>query len=195
MALASTRTTHVRQFRACQLAWRFTAVEQVPVKTKANLELGTLVHRELETWWLRGLMPQRPMARAVVPVLQALLAEIGVAPGQGLAEWNFRISVGGIIYGGQSDLVLVTPAGEVWVIDYKTSSNVDAWGLTDQQLAQDTQLGVYASQVLLQLAPGAPGAHVAHVQIETFDAGGHAARGAGALVDVARDDAWHLGQG
>jgi hypothetical protein len=174
MALASTRTTHVRQFRACQLAWRFTAVEQVPVKTKANLELGTLVHRELETWWLRGLMPQRPMVRAVVPVLQALLAEIGVAPGQGLAEWNFRISVGGIIYGGQSDLVLVTPAGEVWVIDYKTSSNVDAWGLTDQQLAQDTQLGVYASQVLLQLAPGAPGAHVAHVQIETFDAGGHA---------------------
>ena len=174
MPLASTRTTHVRQFRACQLQWFFTAVQKVPVKIKANLELGTLVHRELEVWFLRGLMPQRPMARAVVPVLQALLQQLGIAPGVGRAEWNFRVVVHGTQYGGQADLILMSPAGEVWVVDYKTSSNIDAWGLTDQQLEHDTQLGVYAGRVLDEFFPDATGCHVAHVQIETFDANGFA---------------------
>ena len=174
MPLVSTRTTHVRQFRACQLQWFFTAIQKVPVKTKTNLELGTLVHRELETWFLHGLMPQRPMARAVVPVLQALLRELGISPGVGRAEWNFRVLVHGVQYGGQADLILMTPAGEVWVIDYKTSSNIDAWGLTDQQLEHDTQLGVYAGRVLDEFFPDAAGAHVAHIQIETFDANGFA---------------------
>ena len=160
MPLESTRTTHVRQFKACPLQWFFTAVQKVPVKIKANLELGTLVHR--------------PMARAVVPVLQALLAELGIAPGVGRAEWNFRIIVLGVQYGGQADLILITPAGDVWVIDYKTSSNIDAWGLTDQQLENDTQLGVYAGRVLDEFFPEADGCHVAHVQIETFDANGFA---------------------
>lgn len=172
MPLVSTRTTHVRQCRACELQWYFTAIQKVPVKTKANLELGTLVHRELETWFLHGLLPQRPMARAVVPVLQALLQELGIAPGVGRAEWNFKVVVHGVQYGGQADLVLIAPDGAVWVIDYKTSSNIDAWGLTDQQLERDTQLGVYAGRVLDEFFPDAPGAHVAHVQIETFDANG-----------------------
>lgn len=167
--MESTRTTHVRQFKACQLAWRFTAVEKVPQAAKDNFETGTLVHREMEVWWLHGLEPQRPIAKATAKALEALLGRIGVARGDGRAEWNFCVDVDGIAYRGQSDLVLQLPDGTVWVIDYKTSADIDRYGLTEWQLQHDVQLGVYARQVLRELAPDAPGAHVAHVQIATGD--------------------------
>lgn len=167
--LTSTRTTHVKEFKACRLSWRYTAVEKVPRARKDSFEFGTLAHRELEVWWLYGHLPQRPAARAVLAVLEPWLLELGIRRGEGRAEWNFRVFVGGVAYGGQSDLVLVTNDGRVLVLDYKTSIDIDKYGLTDHQLANDLQLGVYASRVLDELAPEADGAIVAHVQIASRD--------------------------
>jgi len=167
--LASTRTTHVKQFGSCQLTWYIPVVLQVPTKHKAHFDLGTLIHRELELWFLGQGEPARLLARAAVPVIEAWLRKTGCSRGQGRAEWNFKFQMLGLVYGGTSDLVVIGPDGQVWVLDYKTCSNLDAWALTDQQLANDTQLGVYAHRVLEDLAPHAPGAHVAHVQIQTVD--------------------------
>lgn len=175
--LTSTRTTHVKEFKACRLSWRYTAVEKVPRARKDSFEFGTLVHRELEVWWLYGHLPQRPAARAVLAMLEPWLLERGIVRGEGRAEWNFKVviaaslsgTVGGVAYGGQSDLVLVTSDGRVLVLDYKTSIDIDKYGLTDHQLANDLQLGVYASRVLDELAPEADGAIVAHVQIASRD--------------------------
>jgi len=167
--LTRTRTTHVKEFKACRLSWRYTAVEQVPRARKDSFEFGTLVHRELEVWWLYGHTPQRPAALAVLAKLEPWLLERGIVRGEGRAEWNFKVEVNGVVYGGQSDLVLVTNDGRVLVLDYKTSIDIDKYCLTDYQLANDLQLGVYASRVLDQLAPTAPGAIVAHVQIASRD--------------------------
>jgi hypothetical protein len=167
--LTRTRTTHVKEFKACRLSWRYTAVEQVPRARKDSFEFGTLVHRELELWWLHGHVPQRPAARAVLGKLEPWLLERGIVRGEGRAEWNFKVQVNGVTYGGQSDLVLVAPDGRVLVLDYKTSVDIDKYGLTDWQVANDLQLGVYASRVLHDLAPDADGALVAHVQVASRD--------------------------
>lgn len=167
--LTRTRTTHVKEFKACRLSWRYTAVEQVPRARKGSFEFGTLAHRELEVWWLYGHEPQRPAAKAVLAVLEPWLLERGIRRGEGRAEWNFKVVVRGVTYGGQSDLVLVTDDGRVLVLDYKTSIDIDKYCLTDYQLANDLQLGVYTRQVLTELAPRADGAIVAHVQIASRD--------------------------
>jgi hypothetical protein len=170
--LASTRTTHVRQFRSCQLAWWFTAVGKVPQAQKDHFDTGTLVHREMENWWRHGVVPLRPMALAAVWKVQEFLDQVNGERGRGKAEWSWEADVDGITYRGQADLVFWTDSGEWWLVDYKTSSDIDAYGLTEWQLRHDLQLGVYAHQVLSHLAPDAKFINVAHVQVATVDANG-----------------------
>lgn len=177
--IASTRTTHVKQFRSCPMAWRLTAVEQVPQPKRKSLEFGTLVHREMELWWLHGTEPQRAGAVLAAKKVQEFIDRLGVKRGSGHAEWSFRDTVGSITYGGQADLIFATPEGEWWLLDYKTSADIDKYGLTGWQLAHDLQLGVYAHQVFSQLAPGVRSINVAHVQIATVDAMGRTHTDAG----------------
>lgn len=178
MAVSATRTTHVKLHRACRQAWWQTAVAQTATKGSAAMSFGSLAHRQLELWWRHGIAPTYPLVKAALPVLEQLFATLGVVPAfraadsASRAEWNFKVLVLGWQYGGTSDLVLITPSGEIWVVDYKTTADAFRFGLTSQQLANDTQLGVYAWQAIQTFAPDVAGVHVAHLQLQRVDAQG-----------------------
>lgn len=167
-----TRTSAVKLLRVCESAWHFQEVQRVLTKTNRAQEFGTIVHRQLELWWTHRMTPANPLALAALPVLQALLERLGVRPGSGLAEWHFEVVVRGWEYHGTSDLVLVTPTGDLWIVDHKTTSDIDAIGLTAWQVANDLQLGVYGHQARLRFAPAATVIHVAHLQMQTRDEDG-----------------------
>lgn len=178
MPVLATRTSHVKLRRACPAAWWFTAVAQVPTRGSAAMSFGSLAHRQLELWWRHGTVPTYPLVQAALPVLELLLQRLGVEPAfraqgtAGHAEWNFKVQVLGLQYGGTSDLVLITPGGQVWILDYKTTADAHRFGLTSGQLANDTQLGVYGYQALRHFAPEALGVHVAHLQLQRVDHAG-----------------------
>ncbi|MFA6167924.1 MAG: PD-(D/E)XK nuclease family protein [Gemmatimonadaceae bacterium] len=168
--MLETRTTEMILHHACRASWWFRAVTNVPLKRTPAQKRGTCVHKALELAIGEGVDVGNRLANAL---LDRMPTPEDVAAGTVLVERNWRmvfadIGTSGVGLRGTCDLLDLRAMPEILGVgDHKTSSNVDEWGLTSWDMADNWQTLTYALAARDVLGFRAETYRVAHHYMDT----------------------------
>ena len=153
--------SQVKEYEQCPRKWYFTKVQGLPVvsRNQRQLDFGSALHKEIENFILQGTPLTTPLAivgkEHIPTAIPGLLVETRVED-----PWVYAA---GIYVDGYIDLVVPGPVPEI--IDWKTTSDIDKWGKTSEELRTDTQMLTYAKWALAKYE--AESVRLSHVQFQT----------------------------
>jgi hypothetical protein len=122
-------------FATCRRLWAFEKLDGLGRAETNAINDGTAIHNEVELYFKVGTAPQRPEARALLglcpPRVDSLIPE---------AEFILAWPGEAALLRGRIDLV--DPVNHV-VYDHKTTSNIDRYAKSEEELRLDAQPIVY----------------------------------------------------
>lgn len=136
--------SQVKTFQMCQRKWFFEyplGIKSPPTKAQT---FGVDVHTQLEEYWLKGITPYSPAARAALK----LIPTHEVHPFVELPLDAPPLMLTGIKVKGFIDLLL-DEGKWIHIYDYKTTADMK-WALTEKQISQDVQMNAYARWAYLK---------------------------------------------
>lgn len=152
--------SQIKEYEQCPRKWYFAKVQGLPVvsRNQKSLDFGSALHKEIENFILEAKPLTSPLAKLgleYIPTTQGLLVETRVED-----PW---VAAAGIHVDGYIDLVVPGPVPEI--IDWKTTSDIDKWGKTSQELRTDVQMLTYAKWAHAKY--DADEVRLSHVQFQT----------------------------
>lgn len=141
-----------------------------PVETAEELDFGTTIHKALETWWLAPSKEEHALSAALDVLRDARMEVFSLCRAQAMiAGYHLRWShadlhavaveakfEGPLInpltraesrtwrLAGKLDVVARDSAGDLWLIEHKTSGeNLDSGGTYWRRLRMDSQVSIY----------------------------------------------------
>lgn len=147
--------SQVKTFELCERLWTFQSIHKLRAPAKANLQLGSAIHKQIENWFLLGIEPPSPLAYAGIqnlPVRGSGLTAIekpldkrGPPDAEGKPTRVPALYTGLLPWLGFIDLLYqplgVTDSVQVW--DHKTTTNL-MWAIESAKLKTDVQMQTYA---------------------------------------------------
>ncbi len=122
-------------FATCRRAWAYEKLEGITRPETGATNDGTAIHNEVECYFKNGTAPERPEAKALLglcpPRAEHLVAE---------AEFTLAWPGEDALLRGKIDLV--DPVNHV-IYDHKTTSNIDRYAKSEEDLATDAQTVLY----------------------------------------------------
>ena len=147
--MARSRATHLKVLTRCEQKWLYErGAGDDEWNTVATL-VGTRVHLRLAEYLKDGSKPdqqERYLHHPVGLIADSMIGPWLPPPGKGAVEDPFEMKLeGGHTLTGTIDWHSSLKGGKAWwIIDHKTSSDPEAWGLTVDTLKCDLQHLVYA---------------------------------------------------
>jgi len=148
---ASQMGTFSPQYEGCKRKWAFQKIDGLPDPAGEGAKLGGEVHTLLENFVSKGqVFPAGKagrVAHTALPYAKELLAH---------PEWNvevereFDVMIDGVRYVGKIDIGYKPPGLPRVVQDWKTSSNPQEYGLTEETMLDDPQAVLYAKESFLR---------------------------------------------
>jgi len=135
--------SQIANFRDCPRKWWFDKVAKVPRPEHAAAKLGTEIHADLERYYREGTPPTLREALALIPLLPPKTNDL--TPEAALDFLLFPDL--GVRVKGYIDL-LDLKAGWIW--DYKSTSSIDRYAKTKEDLYKDPQALIYGLGVRLE---------------------------------------------
>ena len=166
MSLSHVSASSIELYRSCPRKWYYRYLLGHKSKPTEAMLRGTKVHEVLEEYLLNGTTPS---GRSQVAKIAAPGIELLPARNPTLQRIESPLSVYTIPnlpvpFKGFIDLLDLTDG--VHILDHKTTSNLDKWTKTEEELATNTQLIIYARHVL-EHYPEAEEARLTHVYYQT----------------------------
>lgn len=122
-------------FATCRRAWAYEKIDGIARPETGATNDGTAIHNEVERYFKEGVAPERLEAKALLglcpPRAQHLVAE---------AEFTLAWPGEDALLRGKIDLV--DPVNHV-IYDHKTTSNIDRYAKSEEDLATDAQTVLY----------------------------------------------------
>jgi hypothetical protein len=138
--------TSIKLFQNCQRRWYERYILGKKEESTKAMARGNAVHRQLEEYLEKGVLPDESIAGQIA---NAGLAHLPTPCKDHQVEQSlddYRVPNVAIKFKGFIDLLLFAD-GELEVLDHKTTSNFK-YALTEEQLSEDTQMLIYARHVL-----------------------------------------------
>jgi hypothetical protein len=138
--------TQIGTWRECQRKWAWKRIGKIDVGQKASAALGTRTHKQLEHY----LAGQSVDFMDETGEILAPAVEHFPAPGlPGMkSEWEFRLEApkAGVILHGLMDIWVPPTPEDPWanIFDLKTTSDINRWAKTPEDLQTDPQGVIYA---------------------------------------------------
>ena len=138
--------SQIKKYQRCPRQWAYRYIEKRPEPSSKSAELGSEVHNILESYLLHGAeFPSTKagnIAKSGIHIVGPLKELYAGESGDGIqVEKEFQFPLYGATIRGFIDLAITD---EPVVIDHKTSSNPQKYGLTPETLADDVQALMYA---------------------------------------------------
>lgn len=141
--------SQIDSYTSCQRRWGFRKLAQLPDPEKSFQEGGKIIHDYLETYALKGVLPDRT-ARLATPAWKVVAANVLPPPNpKHRCEKHIRYGFGGVLFHGFPDL---DPYRCDEIVDYKTVSVRDIpfeFALTEEDLRKDPQGLIYAGHKVI----------------------------------------------
>ena len=166
MSLSHVSASSIELYRSCPRKWYYTYMLGRRGKTTEAMLRGTKVHAVLEEYLLNGTTPsgRSQVVKIASPGIDLLPARNPSKQRVEAPLEDFKIPNLPVPFKGFIDLLDLTDG--VHILDHKTTSNLDKWTKTEEELAVNTQLIIYARHVL-EHYPDAEEARVTHVYYQT----------------------------
>lgn len=157
--LSNHSASQVKTYEMCERKWTLESLHRLRGPPSSSMAVGTALHKQIEDWYLRGVEPKSPLARAGVENLPArgsglivIEKALDKADPTGAIDPDTKkikrvpsLFTGAFPWKGFIDL-LYQPLGmtqRVQVWDHKSTTNL-MWAKSNQELREDLQLNVYA---------------------------------------------------
>ena len=136
--------SQVIDFIGCKRSWWFKQIAKAPRKATDATSFGTRLHKMVEDWVMHGRWPTVYYAHQVIDALgvRDLQQDDNVK-----LEAKFRMEipdVPGLVLVGAKDFVDLRVPGLITVMDIKSHSDIEKWGVPQDKIASDLQLLIYA---------------------------------------------------
>ena len=166
MSLSHVSASSIELYRSCPRKWYYTYMLGRRGKTTEAMLRGTKVHAVLEEYLLNGTTPsgRSQVVKIASPGIDLLPARNPSKQRVEAPLEDFKIPNLPVPFKGFIDLLDLTDG--VHILDHKTTSNLERWTKTEEELAVNTQLIIYARHVL-EHYPDAEEARVTHVYYRT----------------------------
>ncbi len=138
--------TSIKLFKNCQRRWYERYILGKKEESTKAMTRGNAVHRQLEEYLEKGVLPDETIAGQIASAGLDYLPSPSEDHQVEQSLEDYRIPNVAIKFKGFIDLLLFED-GELEVLDHKTTSNFK-YALTEEQLAEDTQMLIYARHVL-----------------------------------------------
>ncbi len=164
MASVSQIDTYTR----CKRAWWYQQIAGARRRSSDAADLGTQVHRAVESWAKQGTPPDRTtipgaLAQQVIDVLQIVPHDPGLE-----LERGFEVRItGDIVLTGSKDIVDRRTPGVYAVLDIKSSKDPGRYGKHGAALLRDRQLNTYLMESLLSGEASDEQLVIGHVRVQT----------------------------
>ena len=138
--------TSIKLFKNCQRRWYERYILGKKEESTKAMTRGNAVHRQLEEYLEKGVVPDESIAGQIA---NAGLEHLPSPDPEHQVEQSledYKVPNVAIKFKGFIDLLLFSE-GTLEVLDHKTTSNFK-YALTAEQLAEDTQMLIYARHVL-----------------------------------------------
>lgn len=157
--LSNHSASQVKTYEMCERKWTLESLHRLRGPPSSSMAMGTALHKQIEDWYLRGVEPKSPLARAGVENLPArgsglivIEKALDKADPSGVIDPETKkikrvpsLFTGAFPWKGFIDL-LYQPLGmtqRVQAWDHKSTTNL-MWAKSNQELREDLQLNVYA---------------------------------------------------
>jgi len=200
----------LQAFADCERIPYYDKILRLPKERFKAQELGDKMHAQLEHLALEGQDLLAPRLRSLRQYLPEKLPDPHVYPELGLdgrtkstrasGMYDYAHSVlkiHGVPLEGYIDLAYLDPIFPQ-VDDYKTTSSIEKWSMTEEQVKKSLPMLLYAKALLAWLPPNTPGVYVRHLYAQTKGAILCEPRGAALTrpeIDLRWDRAQRLGEG
>ncbi len=200
----------LQAFADCERIPYYDKILRLPKERFKAQELGDKMHAQLEHLALEGQDLLAPRLRSLRQYLPEKLPDPHVYPELGLdgrtkstrasGMYDYAHSVlkiHGVPLEGYIDLAYLDPIFPQ-VDDYKTTSSIEKWSMTEEQVKKSLPMLLYAKALLAWLPPNTPGVYVRHLYAQTKGAILCEPRGAALTrpeIDLGWDRAQRLGEG
>lgn len=138
--------TSIKLFQNCQRRWYERYILGKREESTKAMTRGNAVHRQLEEYLEKGVIPDESIAGQIASVGLEHLPPPDKNHQVEQSLDDYRVPNVAIKFKGFIDLLLFAD-GELEVLDHKTTSNFK-YALTPEKLAEDTQMLIYARHVL-----------------------------------------------
>jgi len=166
MSLSHVSASSIELYRSCPRKWYYTYMLGRRGKPTEAMLRGTKVHAVLEEYLLNGTTPsgRSQVTKIASPGIDLLPARNPKEQHVEATLEDFKIPNLPVPFKGFIDLLDLTDG--VHILDHKTTSSLERWTKTEEELAVNTQLIIYARHVL-EHYPDAEQARVTHVYYQT----------------------------
>jgi RecB family exonuclease len=166
MNLSHVSASSIELYRACPRKWYYRYILKHTSQATEAMLLGTKVHAVLEEYLLNGTTPAGRAKAALIaaPGIKLLPARNPKTQRVEAPLSDFKIEGLPVPFKGFIDLLDLTDG--VHILDHKTTSDLTKWPKTEEELAVNTQLIIYARHVL-EHYPQAKEARLTHIYYQT----------------------------
>lgn len=166
MSLTHVSASSIELYRSCPRKWYYTYLLGRRGKATEAMLRGTKVHELLEEYLLNGTVPsgRSQVVKIATPGIELLPTRKPNTQHIEAPLTDFVIPNLPVPFKGFIDLLDLTDG--VHILDHKTTSNLAKWTKTEDELAVNTQLIIYARHVL-EHYPDATEARLTHVYYQT----------------------------
>lgn len=166
MSLSHVSASSIELYRSCPRKWYYRYLLGHRGDTTEAMQRGTKVHEVLEEYLLNGTIPsgRSQVVKIASPGIELLPARYPLEQRVEAPLEDFKIPGLPVPFKGFIDLLDLTDG--VHILDHKTTSNLDKWSKTEQELAVNTQLIIYARHVL-EHYPDVSEARLTHIYYQT----------------------------
>lgn len=152
IAIDNFSATQMKTFEMCERKWALEYLHKLRAPPSSSMQMGSALHKQIENWYLLGIEPPAPLARAALRNLpqkgSGLLAIEKPLTNKDAAGKMQPVLVTTRPWVGFIDL-LFQPLGETKVVqiyDHKTTKSLN-WAKEGVELKTDIQMNVYAKFV------------------------------------------------
>lgn len=131
--------SQITTFQRCNRRWYFSKVLNAPEPEKPATALGERLHKQMEDWFEKGLVPTHDSARLAV--------ESGLLPPRdpGIRiehprDYGLGLSIAGVPVRGRMDALI--PGSTTGILDHKSTKSF-RYCKTSDELRSDVQLSIY----------------------------------------------------
>lgn len=166
MSLSHVSASSIELYRSCPRKWYYRYLLGHRGETTEAMLRGTKVHEVLEEYLLNGTTPsgRSQVVKIATPGIELLPARNPKEQRVEAPLTDFEIPNLPVPFKGFIDLLDLTDG--VHILDHKTTSRLDRWAKTEEELAVNTQLIIYARHVL-EHYQDADEARLTHVYYQT----------------------------
>ena len=144
----------IKTYKACQKKWYFKVFSGIPYETSAAAKLGSEVHLILQQYLDGDALKKEDFSEAAWNLSEWTILK-GNLPAVGAChtETKFRTKDG---VQGEIDVIITPDEREkgktnALIMDHKTTSSIERYGLSQEKLSTDIQAMIYAKHVLEML--------------------------------------------